>query len=119
MQGYKVVQENNIWKFLLIPSNNKNQPVGWSKEFPSRCDCINGVESFRNLVISNNICSLDSPFLRLVYGEKGAYVEYCIDGEMLFRSREYFSPSHKNSCKKIVSSLRRHLDRYTLKEIDA
>lgn len=117
MQGYKVVQKNNIWKFLLIPSNNKNQPVGWSKEFASRCECVNGVESFRKLVISNNICTLDSSFLRLVYGEKGAYVEYCIDGKMLFRSREYFSPSHKNSCKKIVSSISKNLDAYTLKEV--
>lgn len=116
MRGYKLVQEKSGWRFDLIPSNN-HQPVGWSKLFDTYEGCVEGLKMFRELVITNAIDTLDSPFVRVIYGEKGAYFEYCIDDTMIFRSREYFTSYPRNSCKKSISSIYQRFDEYTTNRI--
>ena len=117
MRGYKILQTDGKWYFQLIPHNSKTQEVGNSKLFDSYNNCIAGVHQFRELVNKNNINTVASPLVKIVESDRDAYVEYCIDGEVLFRSRKYSSSSPKTLCKKCVESIYEHIDDYTLKQV--
>lgn len=117
MRGYKIVQENGKWLFQLIPSNNNNQCVGWSKPFDSQLECVQGVRQLRKLIEDNLIKSVDSPFVVFAKEEKHSHFEYCADGEMLFRSRNY-DTTVKSVCNKRVHAIFNHIESYTSKQVD-
>ena len=116
MRGYKIIQEDGNYSFQLIPRNNNNQPVGWSKQFDSQLECVQGVQRLRDLVAENLIKSTDSPYVTFVKGEKYAHFEYFVDGEMLFRSRDYSSTT-KSVCDKRVQAIFNQIESYTSKQV--
>ena len=62
MRGYKIVQEDGKYSFRLIPRNSNNQYVGWSKQYDSQLECVQGVKQLRDLIVDNQIKTLDSPY---------------------------------------------------------
>lgn len=69
MRGYKIIKEGGKWCFQLIPRNNNNQFVGRSRHFDSQQECVQGVKQLRNLIVENQIKSLDSPYIVFIKGE--------------------------------------------------
>lgn len=116
MRGYKIIQEDGKYLFQLIPRNNNNQYVGWSRQFNSQLECVQGVKQLRNLIVDNQIKTLDSPYVTFIKGEKNAHFEYCVDGEMLFRSREYDSTA-KSTCNARVLAIFNQIESYTSKQV--
>lgn len=116
MRGYKIVQEDGKYSFQLIPRNSNNQYVGWSKQFDSQLECVQGVKQLRDLIVDNQIKTLDSPYVAFVKNGKHAHFEYCINGEMLFRSREYDSTA-KSTCNARVRAIFNQIESYTSKQV--
>ena len=116
MRGYKIIQEDGKYSFQLIPRNNNNQPVGWSKQFDSQQECVQGVNQLRDLIVDNQVKTLDSPHVTFIKNGKYAHFEYRIDGEMLFRSREYDSTA-KSTCNERVRAIFNQIESYTSKQV--
>ena len=116
MRGYKIIQEDGKYSFQLIPRNNNCQCVGWSKQFDSQLECVQGVKQLRNLIVDNQIKTLDSPYVTFIKGEKYTHFEYCVNGEMLFRSREYNSTT-KSTCNARVKAIFNQIESYTSKQV--
>ena len=116
MRGYKIIQEDGKYYFQLIPSNNNRQCVGWSKLFNSQLECVQGMKELRDLIVEHQIKSVNSPYVTFVKDEKYAHFEYCIDGEMLFRSREYHSTA-KSTCNARVQAIFNQIESYTSKQV--
>ena len=55
MRGYKIKKDGDTFYFELLPSNNNNQPIGRSKEYRSKKDCIEAIGEFRKMIEKNNI----------------------------------------------------------------
>ena len=117
MRGYKIIQDNGKWFFLLIPNNSNSQEIGCSKSFQSYVECEEGVQKFRKLIIENRVNSYDSPFVSIIECGREAFLEYSVNGEMIFQSRKYSSSSPRTCCKKCVVSIHKHIDEYTLKQV--
>ena len=114
MIGYKVIRLSEQWCFEFIPTNNKNQPIGISKSYPSEKDCKEAIKHFRNLVLNEHFFSVDSSFIKINKTDKGWHLEYILNNETVFKSRHYTT---KANCKKCVSSIYKKIDEYTLNRI--
>lgn len=114
MIGYRIKVINQKWYFEFIPTNNKNQPIGESKCYSSEKECKEAVKHFRDLIINKHIFSYHSPFIKIYKTDKGWYVEYIINNDAIFKSRNYTA---KASCKKCISSIYKKIDDYTLNRI--
>lgn len=117
MRGYKIVQEDGKYSFQLIPRNNNNQCVGWSKLFNSQLECVQGVKELRDLIVEHQIKSVNSPYVTFVRGKEYAHFEYSIDGEMLFRSREYHSTA-KSTCNARAKAIFNQIESYSSKQVN-
>ena len=91
--------------------------MGWSKPFGSQLECVQGVKQLRKLIEDNLIKAVDSPFVVFVKEEKYSHFEYCVDGEMLFRSRNYDTTA-KSVCDKRVQAIFNHIESYTSNQKD-
>lgn len=112
--GHRIIETNKKWYFEFIPTNNKNQPIGESKYYSSEKECKEAIKHFRDLIINKHIFSYDSPFIRIYKTDKGWLLEYIINNETIFKSRNYTA---KASCKKCISSIYKKVDDYTLNRI--
>ncbi|MBQ3126746.1 MAG: hypothetical protein IJC15_06715 [Clostridia bacterium] len=119
MRGYRICREENNWYFEFIPNNNPNQPIGRSKMFSSREACMRGLKDFRDMVIQNQIDSVESPYVKMTVWNDGkrAQVAYIKDEDVIYRSREYQDSSVEANCKKTVASIFKHIDDYTEIEV--
>lgn len=119
MRGYRICREEDNWYFELIPNNNPNQPIGRSKMFSSREACMRGLKEFRDMVIQNQIDSVESPYVKMTVREDGnrAQVAYIKDDDVIYHSREYQDSSVEANCRKTVASIFTHIDDYTRKEL--
>ena len=70
MRGFEVIRKEGRWRFRFIPGNNNGQPVGESKEYDSYDECLRAVKQLRGLIVENRIDTIDSPFVRVVKGER-------------------------------------------------
>lgn len=111
MIGYRIKTTNQKWYFEFIPTNNKKQPIGESKYYSSEKECKEAVKHFRDLIINKHIFSNDSSFIKIYKTDKGWQLEYIINNETIFRSRNYTT---KTNCKKCISSIYKKVDGYTL-----
>lgn len=119
MRGYRIFPMKNQWYFAFIPSNNNKQPMGKSKFYSTKEACLCGLSDFRELVVQNRIDSIESPYVQLERKQKPNYaqVNYMVDNEVIYHSREYCSSSVINSCRTFVVSIFQHIDAYTNNEI--
>lgn len=117
MRGYKIVRNCDQWCFQFIPNNSKRQPIGESKVYSSYDECVHGIDQFRKAVIGYRIDSVESPYVKIVESGREAFIEYIVDGEMIFQSRKYSSSSPKSLCKNCAVSIYNYIDAYTLKQV--
>lgn len=104
MCGFKIICENGLWQFAIIPSNNSKQPMGYSTEYNSRAECEQAVHAFKSLVKEKLINSADSSFVRIDKDkDSGKYVyKYFDESEKLLFTSRLLS---KVNAKKAVSSI--------------
>lgn len=110
MRGYRIVKNDEGYQFQLIPSNNNNQPIGYSVIYKTHEECEQGLKRFRRFVTENAIESTDSSLAVVVKGEDNYHVEYQCDGNMLLRT----SSGGKSNCKNQVKKIYNFIDEYTL-----
>ncbi|MCM1544948.1 MAG: hypothetical protein NC110_06575 [Ruminococcus sp.] len=115
MIGYRIVSEDGKYYFELIPGNNSQQMVGYSKTYDSREECIEAVSNFRDFVAGNCINSLDSPFVRKQKKEKNrTAIQYIQNDEVVFESRAYEASAELGERVKMVH---KQIYDYTKKEV--
>lgn len=109
MSGFKIICENGLWRFALIPSNNSRQPMGYSVDYMTRAECEQAVCTFKNLIKENQINSADSPYVRIDrVNDKYAYKYFDEANKLLFTSR----CQTKENCQKALKSiLKSYIDR--------
>ena len=115
MKGYRIKQQDKTFYFELIPSNNNNQPIGYSKSYPSYEDCVSAIKQFRNFIKVNNICSKNSPYVELIPTEHGVSYHIIHNNTILF----YGNPSYQGikSVNQGLTSLYQYIEDYTFNEI--
>lgn len=104
MCGFKIICENKTFYFVIIPSNNNTQPMGYSIEYTSRKECEQAVYAFKKHLEENQINSEKSPFIRIDEDNnsgKYVYKYYGKSEELLFTSRLLT----KENAKKAISSI--------------
>ena len=117
MQGYRIIQEDKQYYFILLPQNNSNQEVGYSPKYNSKEECIKAVATFRKIVIDNEIDSIDSPLIEIVKTDKGIYFRYKYNDKIVFQSRTYNCEPYECHCKKRIKSIYNQIYEYTSKEV--
>ena len=115
--GHKIIEANKIWYFEFIPTNNKKQPIGESKNYTSKTECEEAVGFLRDFIIKEHIDSAVSPFIKISETEKGWCLEYITKNETIFKSRVYTGASAKLNCKKCIESIYKRIDDYAFNRI--
>lgn len=104
MCGFKIIFENGLYYFAIIPSNNNNQPMGYSAAYSSREECEQYIHAFKSLVKEKTINSTDSPYVRIEKNEdsrKYVYKYFDESDKLIFKSRLL----SKGNIKKAISSI--------------
>ena len=115
MQGYRIVSNDIGYHFELLPHNNKNQPIGWSRVYLSKEECEQAAQELRSLIIINHIDSIKPPYTYLSVDGNKCHVDYCLDGTIIFSSRDYNGKvlsGSKTSARNIVKSIFNNNDKY-------
>ncbi len=106
--GYKYkVEKNGVYfYFSLYPNNSNAQPIGCSKNYVSKSECLCGLKLFQKIVSNNNIYSLlqvENDINELHYFP---YLQY--EGEKIFKRTIHYS--HKDECQKWLKRIIDNVD---------
>ena len=112
MRGYKIKKDGDTFYFELLPSNNNNQPIGRSKEYRSKKDCIEAIGEFRKIIEKNNINSLSSKYAiyKKEIGKRHFLIHF--DNEILYMSR-FYTTHFKDNCNRSLNDIYKHIEKYT------
>ena len=116
MYGYKIQNAESGFRFELIPSNNNNQPVGISCVYRDETECRNALNEFSSFVSLNGLNAVKEGILIIRELNNGRFIfEYLRDDQVIFyRNCSY---GNKESCKKTISSIYKHIEEYTSNQI--
>ena len=118
MRGYKIIKEAKGYRFVLIPNNNNNQPIGQSSLYKNERECRKGLADFAFFVKSECLKGEMPDKLVIKKNENnGYYYEYIIDPKIVFyRPYAYSGNSAKENCKKVIRGIYKGIDDYTTVE---
>ena len=108
MNVYQIWEDNDSYRFVLLPRNNRNQPLGESIPFQSYKECEKAMESFRKYLGDEHKTGMKVTIEYTSEGEKikGVIFRIYLKGQEIFYRRKPFTgASMRQNCLRCVKNI--------------